>query len=125
MSKATHVRYEKTSALNVAEDFNENRQTFVTMKQFFTAVQKMPCPMTFRLVPFRQRKKFNIDHFQWLISHYKSIWIVRILRHGVVEHCVTIDSEKRLFKESEAMYPLEIYEGIIRLLRVTIQRSSM
>lgn len=57
---------------------------------------------------------YKKDAFAWLANQTAGIWIVRVVRHGLVDHVVALDGDRQLILDSAARYPFHLSEKLLR-----------
>ena len=69
-----------------------------------------------RRVPKAEKKAFEANPFKWLAYRNQGVRIVRIVEHGIVDHCVALDCNRGIVHDSASRYPFALTEYVLRLL---------
>ena len=87
-----------------------------TLKQLFTLVHQIPAQLSVRRAPKSDKKAYEENPFKWLAHRSQGVWIVRIVEHGIVDHCVALDCNRGIVHDSASRYPFALTEDVFRLL---------
>lgn len=68
-----------------------------------------------RKVPKEYMQCFRADPFGWLGSLDWGVWIVRLVKPRVLDHCIVVDGARKLIFDSAEQYPLRLSAEVLRL----------
>eukprot|EP00171_Calliarthron_tuberculosum_P000157 IDg157t1 len=60
-------------------------------------------------------KAYKENPFFWLSESAKGFWIIRIVQSGIVDHCITVDTEQALIYDCVEEHPIALTEETLRL----------
>ena len=67
------------------------------------------CPgYDLRKVPRAAIQQFQRDKFEWISSLDHGIWLVRLLKANVLDHCIVVDGVRRVILDSAEQYALPL-----------------
>lgn len=116
LSNGTCALYGTTGGTSVDKYLRKHPMKIKTLKQLFSLVHQIPAQLSVRRVPKAVKKAFDANPFKWLAHHNQGVWIVRIVEHGIVDHCVALDCNRGIVHDSASRYPFALTEDVLRLL---------
>ena len=79
------------------------------------AMHKLSRKFDLRKVPKSHMEGFKKNKFEWLGNLDWGVWIVRLVKPRILDHCVVVDGIRKLVIDSAEKHPLVLSSEVLRL----------